>query len=147
VDLDLAVFGDPFTKLCELATALQARGLGAQLILPDAEDPLGRVVTVSGDDFDIVQLVNFYNPLRPADNPGHAAIVTAEPLVGTTLRVATFPHLVALKLYAGGAKSRLDAIELLACNSSVSRDEVRAICVRFGLGEELAMLLHDLDHR
>ena len=49
------------------------------------------------------------------------------------------PLLIALKLYAGGHKSKADIIELLVRNPDLELDEVRSACARYGLGglEEL----------
>lgn len=60
---------------------------------------------------------------------------------GMSLPVVDLPHLIALKLYAGGRKSELDVLELLARNPAASRDEIVETCARFGLGDALARLL------
>ena len=48
-------------------------------------------------------------------------------------------HLIALKLYAGGHKSKADIIELLARNPTLDLGEVRQLCQTYQLGglEEL----------
>lgn len=46
---------------------------------------------------------------------------------GSQLRLVPIPQLVALKLYAGGYKSKSDIIELLAHNPDVDRADVRAV--------------------
>ena len=48
-------------------------------------------------------------------------------------------HLIALKLYAGGQKSKAAIIELLVRNRDLELDEVRSARARYGLGgdEEL----------
>ena len=58
---------------------------------------------------------------------------------GNPLKIVPIPHLIALKLYAGGHKSQADIIELLLRNPSLDLDEVRTVCARYGLGglEEL----------
>ena len=40
----------------------------------------------------------------------------------------TLPHLVALKLYAGGTKSRADIVELLARNPDADMAAIRDLC-------------------
>jgi len=78
--------------------------------------------------------VNFYNPLSPAVNPGQDAIRSARTLVPETgLPVVDLEHLIALKLYAGGHKSRSDVIELVQRNPEASREGIRAVCASFGL--------------
>jgi hypothetical protein len=52
---------------------------------------------------------------------------------------------VALKLYAGGAKSKLDVVEILERNPAVSTDAVRDLCARFGLGAALDEILNALE--
>jgi hypothetical protein len=139
-DLDLATVADPFTTLAKVAAACRAEGWDAKLITPDGEDPLGGVLTITGGDFRPVQLVNFYNPLRPRGNPGAAAIEHSTPTIqGTSLAVVDLPHLIALKLYAGGPKNRADVIELLARNPDADLASIDATCARFGLDEELRL--------
>jgi hypothetical protein len=55
------------------------------------------------------------------------------------LKIVPIPHLIALKLYAGGHKSKADIIELLARNPDLELDDVRSVCARYRLGglEEL----------
>lgn len=141
-DLDLASCVDPFTSLRELRRVLEAKGFEVRFGEPDAMDPLGGVLTVTGTDFDAVQVVNFHNPLSGVGNPGREAIETASAtLEGYALRVVDVPHLIALKLYAGGPKSRGDVLELLARNREVPREEIADVCSRHHLGTEWADLL------
>jgi hypothetical protein len=55
------------------------------------------------------------------------------------LKIVPIPHLIALKLQAGGHKSKADIIELPVRNPDLELDEVRSVCARYGLGglEEL----------
>jgi hypothetical protein len=140
-DLDIATATDPFTVLRELVTTLRGEGLAAELNEPDRDDPLGGVVNVRGDDFELVQVVNFLNPLGGAPNPGADAIRSATPIPGMGLKVADLSHLIALKLYAGGAKSKLDVIELLARNPGADRAAIRAVCARHRLDAALDSIL------
>ncbi len=50
------------------------------------------------------------------------------------LEIVPIPHLIALKLYAGGHKSTADIIELLVRNPDLELDEVRSVCARYALG-------------
>jgi hypothetical protein len=68
------------------------------------------------------------------------ALADALPLPGTKLRVVDVMGLIAFKLYAGGAKSTLDVLELLAKND-VDRDALARRCASLGLGESLARVL------
>ena len=44
------------------------------------------------------------------------------------------PQLVALKLYAGGLKSKADILELLTRNPEADLDEIRKVCKRYRVG-------------
>jgi hypothetical protein len=60
---------------------------------------------------------------------------------GSSMKVVPLPQLVALKLYAGGYKSKADIVELLTRNPEADADEIRAVCSRYrlhGLEELLA---------
>jgi hypothetical protein len=47
---------------------------------------------------------------------------------GSGLRIVPLAHLVALKLYAGGTKSRADIVELLARNPDADMAAIRHLC-------------------
>jgi len=143
VDFDLATDVDPFRILPRLVKALEEKGYAVELVEPDAQDPLGGVLNITGPGFSMVQVVNFENPLSNARTPATAAIKNAESgrIEGTRLRTVTLADLVALKLYAGGAKSQLDVIELLARNQPVDLDNVRRVCAAAGLEPELEAVL------
>ena len=144
-DVDLATHVDPQAVLRGLERTFQQQGYATQLILPDAEDPLGRVLSVTGEDFDAVQVVNFYNPWTAARNPGESSIRTAEARIpGYDLRVVDVPHLVALMLYAGGARNTSDVLELIVRNRDVDRDAIRRLCEQFDLGAEIDEVLRDV---
>jgi hypothetical protein len=49
------------------------------------------------------------------------------------LRIVPLPQLVALKLYAGGSKSRADIVELLRRNPDVDLAPIRQACRRYRL--------------
>jgi len=63
---------------------------------------------------------------------------------GSSLVVVELAHLVALKLYAGGLKSRADALGVLAANPDADLEAVRAACSSAGLGDELDKLLREM---
>lgn len=141
-DVDLATHVDPRTALRDLARVMQQQGYSTRLILPDTEDPLGGVLNVTGKDFDAVQVVNFFNPWAVSNNPGESSIrAAAARIPGYDLPVVDVPHLVALKLYAGGPRNRNDVLELLERNREVDRDEIRRVCEQFDLGVELDAVL------
>jgi hypothetical protein len=140
-DLDLATVTDPFKVLEPVAKELESRGYEIELNLPDRDDPLGGVLTVRGEGADPVQVVNYFNPWNGWSKVGKQAVETAEDDALPPLAVVTVPHLVALKLYAGGRKSELDILELLARWPAELLDEVRIVCRGFGLENALDELL------
>ena len=112
---------------------------------PDAQDPLGGVLTISRADAGPVQIVNLDNSAYAGGHPrlGRIAVTTAEshPDLPTRIRVVRLPVLIALKLYAGGPKSELDVLELLDRNRRLDLEALRTLCANLGLGERLEDLL------
>ena len=147
-DLDLAV-STPLDRFRKLADALRQRGFEVELAEPDAQDPLGGVLTVSRGGAGPVQIVNFDNSTFSAGHPrlGRIAVTTAEsrPDLPTAIRVVTLPILIALKLYAGGAKSELDVLELLDRNRPVDLGALRKLCAELGLRDQLEEVLARLE--
>lgn len=123
-DFDLATDTDPFSTLRNVAAALRAEGLQAELLEPDAEDPLGGGISGLGAEV-----------VREA---------VGGSVEGSSLRVVSLPHLVALKLYAGGAAATRDVVEVLERNRPVDLERLREVCGRFGLDKELEAVLGDL---
>ena len=95
---DLRRIGD------ELRTVLQA---DVTIAMPDADDPLGGVITINRDGIRQIQVINFLNPIGVGDHPGREALAhTLEVrLAGERTNVVDLEHLVAMKLFAGGMKS------------------------------------------
>jgi hypothetical protein len=124
-DLDLGVNTDLDT-LNRVADALRTGGYDVEIREPDGEDPLGGVVDVRGP-FGLVQIVNYGGRFLAVIDGGLAAADTViRP--GSHLRIVPLPHLVALKLYAGGTKSRADIVELLSRNPDADTAAIRDIC-------------------
>lgn len=124
-DLDLGVSTDLAT-LHQVASSLRNAGFCVELREPDGQDPLGGVVDVSGS-FGLVQIVN-YGGRFPAVID--TALATADTVVRpeSRLRIVPLGHLVALKLYAGGTKSRADIVELLARNPTADMSAICTLC-------------------
>lgn len=136
-DFDLATATDPFGVLRRVRDALRGRGLDVELREPDMDDPLGGVLIVKAPLTSPVEVVNFLNPYAPSrGRVGIAAVETATPLQTGGLPVVNLPHLVALKLYAGGRKSELDVLEVLARNPKADLAVIGELCERFRLGDE-----------
>lgn len=129
-DLDLGVNAETPT-LRAVVESLRQSGYPAELREPDADDPLGGVIDVTGA-FGHVQVVSFAGrfPAVIEDAVRAAKLVVRE---GSPLRLAPIPQLIALKLYAGGHKSKADIVELLARNPELDLAEVRAACKRYQL--------------
>lgn len=130
-DLDLGVTTDPVT-LHLIARSLSEAGFEVALREPDAADPLGGVIDVTGP-FGVVQIVNYGGRFPAVIETG---LATADSVVrpGSRLRVVPLPHLVALKLYAGGMKSRADIVEVLVRNPTADTAAIRDLCLQWRLG-------------
>jgi hypothetical protein len=130
-DLDLGVNAD-LPTLRAVVSSLREAGFEAELREPDAADPLGGVIDVSGR-FGLVQIISYAGrfPAVIEDAVRLSTLVVRE---GSPLKIVPIPHLIALKLYAGGHKSKADIIELLVRNPDLDLDEVRAVCARYLLG-------------
>ncbi len=127
-DLDLG--GDlPLESLLKLASALRKEGYSVELREPDAEDPLGGVLDVNGR-FGQIQVVSFHGrfPSVIHDALREATLPVAE---DSLLRIIPLPHLVVLKLYAGGLKSMSDVVEVLSLNEDADLDAIEALCHRY----------------
>ena len=124
-DLDLGVNTDLGT-LGRVADSLRTAGFEVEFREPDGEDPLGGVVDVRGP-FGLVQIVN-YGGRFPAVIDGGLAAADTVIRPGSRLRIVPLPHLVALKLYAGGTKSRADIVEVLSRNPDADMAKIRELC-------------------
>lgn len=129
-DLDLGI-NAPLPKLRQLTEAFLQAGFQAELREPGTEDPLGGVIDVRGS-FGLVQIVNFADrfPAVIDDAVRSSTVVARE---GSALCLVPIPHLIALKLYAGGHKSKADIIELIARNPGLDLEAVRNLCAGYRL--------------
>ncbi|HEY0096103.1 MAG TPA: hypothetical protein VGB96_17375 [Archangium sp.] len=133
-----------------LEETLRREGFEVQFDAPDAGDALGGVLRVKGDDFERVEVVNFYNPwpgARDCTVLAREALREAKVELSpeSPLRVVSLPYLIALKLYAGGRKSANDVLELLERNRDhLDLAGLRDVCNRHGLGAALEPLLTEL---
>ncbi|HEX8439221.1 hypothetical protein [Archangium sp.] len=149
-DFDLATNTNPFPTFRRLEEALRQEGFEVQFEAPDADDALGGVLRVKGDNFERVEVVNFQNPWPGArDGTVLAREALREASVPLSpespLRVVSLPYLIALKLFAGGRKSTTDVLELLERNRDrLDVAELRDVCTRHGLGPALEPLLQEL---
>jgi len=129
MDVDFGVDAD-LKRMRGLVETLRARGYDAELREPDADDPLGGVIDVSGE-FGLVQIVNFGErfpaAIRDALNGEEIRIRPGG------LRVMPIPQLVALKLYAGGWKSLADIVELLRRNPQADLEMIGETCRKYRL--------------
>jgi hypothetical protein len=129
-DIDLGVNADLITMRA-LTQSLRREGFTAELREPDGADPLAGVIDVSGT-FGLLQIISFADrfPAVIDDALRLAKLVVRK---GSSLRLVPLPQLIALKLYAGGYKSKADIIELLARNQDMDLEEVRSVCKRYRL--------------
>lgn len=130
-DLDLGVNAD-LPTLRAAVGSLREAGFETELREPDAGDPPGGVIGVSGP-FGLVKIISYAGrfPAVIEDAVRLSTLVVRE---GSPLKMVPIPHLIALKLYAGGHKSKADIIELLVRNPALELDEVRSVCARYLLG-------------
>ena len=135
-DIDLGVNAD-LPTMRAVVESLRKQGFTAELREPDGADPLGGVIDVTGP-FGFLQIISFAGRF-PAVIDDAVRASTLVVRAGSSLRIVPIPHLIALKLYAGGYKSKADIVELLARNPDFDLSEVRALCKRYHLSglEEL----------
>jgi hypothetical protein len=129
-DLDLAVVAD-LPTLRRIAVELRGLGFRVELREPDVEDPLGGVIDVESGQ-GLVQIIS-YGGRFPAVIEDAIRATTHLLRADSPLRLVPMPHLIALKLYAGGHKSKADIVELLLRNPGVDVPEIRALCDRYRL--------------
>ena len=144
-DLDFGVAVFAFDSLQPIAAQLRGRGLEVDVGEPAPDDPLGGVVTVSGTDFDSIQIVNLRAPGGRYEKLAREAIATAQQEAELGLPVVDLPHLVALKLVAGSRKDELDILELLRANPETPLVTVLAVCAGHRLKTRLERLLETGD--
>ncbi|MFY8216611.1 MAG: hypothetical protein ACOVMP_08420 [Chthoniobacterales bacterium] len=127
-DLDLG----GVLSLCDLrdlAAALKQHGYAVDVREPDADDPLGGVIDIQGN-FGQVQVVSFCDRfpavIRDALRESNMRVAENSPL-----RIIPLPHLVVLKLYAGGLKSMSDIVEVLSLNEDADLDAIDALCRQY----------------
>lgn len=131
-DLDLGVNATRAT-LRAVRDELLSRGYGVELREPDGDDPLGGTIDVVAEPGGLVQVVNFDNsPSNGFPAVIRDALQAMGPPTGK-LRVAPLPYLIAMKLYAGGEKSRRDIQALVQHNPNEDWEAIRALCKRYGL--------------
>jgi hypothetical protein len=140
-DIDLAVDADlSLMRSCTLT--LSKAGYEAVLHEPDADDPLGGVIDISGT-FGLVQIISFADRF-PAAIKDALASSELRLYPGSPLRLIPIPQLVALKLYAGGHKAKADIIELLKRNPEQDRAEITRTIKRYRL-RGLPQIWQELD--
>ena len=129
-DIDLGVNAS-VPKLREVTQSLQEAGYHADLREPDGDDPLGGVIDVHGD-FGSLQIVSFAGrfPAVIDDAVSNSNLVVRK---GSPLKLVPIPHLIALKLYAGGFKSKADIVALLVRNPDLDLKSVRSLCQGYQL--------------
>jgi hypothetical protein len=114
-----------------ITDSLKKGDFAEELREPDGTDPLGGVIDVTGP-FGLLQVISFADRF-PAVIEDALAAATLVVRAGSPLRLVPIPQLIALKLYAGGHKSKADIVELLARNPDLDLDEIRATCERYRL--------------
>ena len=129
-DIDLGV-NIAIRDLDAVAAGIRDAGYDVEVREPDGQDPLGGVLDVI-DQAGLVQIVNFGERFPAVIDSGHAE-ATLRVRSGASLRIIPLAHLIALKLYAGGMKSKADIVELLKRNPDADLDEIQMLCRRYRL--------------
>jgi len=129
-DIDLGVNAS-IPQLHAIRDALAKANFNAVLREPDGQDPLGGVIDITGS-FGLVQIISFHDRF-PAVIEDALNAATASIRPNSLLKLAPLPQLVALKLYAGGLKSKADIAELLTRNPEADLDAIRQTCNRYHL--------------
>lgn len=129
-DLDLGVVAT-VEQMRTVVADLRRRGFEAELREPGVDDPLAGVIDVRGE-FGLVQIISYAGrfPAVIEDAVRHATLAVR---AGSRLRIVPVPHLVALKLYAGGPKSEADIVALLERNPGTDLEAIRDLCARYRL--------------
>jgi hypothetical protein len=141
VDLDLAVYANPFEAFRDAHAQLTSAGFTAELVMPDTEDPLGGVINVTGVDFEPIQIINFDNPMNRRGIHRLVGEILSEIQPGESgLAVVPLELLVLLKLFAGDRQSLRDIHELLRVNPNCDRNKITELARRAGLDKDWAAL-------
>ncbi|MGA0333580.1 MAG: hypothetical protein ACO3N7_04710 [Kiritimatiellia bacterium] len=124
-DVDLAGVVS-LDKLHDFKDRLQQSGYDVELRLPDADDPLGGVLDIHHEE-GLIQLISFADrfPGVIRDALQEAKLTLSE---RGTLPIVPLAHLVVLKLYAGGLKSKADVVEVLSRNPDADLNAIEALC-------------------
>jgi hypothetical protein len=146
-DLDLGVAVLRFAPLQRVADELRDQGYEVDVGEPAPDDPLRGVVTVSGTDFDPIQVMNLRAPGGRHERLAREAIATAKHVPELRLPVVDLAHLIALKLVAGARKDELDILELVSANPETPLASILDLCRRYRLKTRLEELLRSNDGR
>lgn len=134
-DIDLA--GNiSVTQFHQLADALSENGYATELHLPDQQDPLAGVLNVTCPA-GLIQIISYHDRF-PAVIEDALNIADLRFSDSSSICIIPLSHLVVLKLYAGGLKSKLDIIEVLKRNPQVDLNDIALQCERYqvsGFGE------------
>ncbi|MEO0416036.1 MAG: hypothetical protein AAF226_13900 [Verrucomicrobiota bacterium] len=129
-DIDLGVVAEP-KVFNQVANEIKSLGHRVELREGSFDDPLAGVIDISGN-FGLVQIINFHERFPAVI--WDAVNSSQEPIrENSPLKLIPLPHLVALKLYAGGLKSKADILELLRSNPEADIDEIIATCNKYRL--------------
>jgi hypothetical protein len=129
-DIDLGINAS-IASLRFVVESLNKAGYPAVLREPDLNDPLGGVIDVNGP-FGLIQIVNFGERF-PAIIDGALRVANMSVNEGSKLKIVPLPYLIALKLYAGGYKSKADIIELIQRNKDLDLEAIRTLCLKYQL--------------
>lgn len=139
-DVDFGIAVSP-RRMRELADAMANPEREVELGEPDADDPLGGVISVHRRGSTPVQIVNFDN--SPAGGfpalvrDAERSAVSVPELPGM---LVSAEDLVLFKLYAGGTKSEFDIVHFFA-HRTIDLDQLKARAKAYGLEKQLIAVL------
>lgn len=143
-DVDLAV-ALPLSEFEVLAHSLRSEFSEVSLAHPDAQDPLGGVITIRETGALPIQIINFDNsPSGGFPRLVQDALVRAEIHDGTLAKIPLAEDLVFFKLYAGGPKSNLDILELMT-RTRIDIERLRTRAAEYRMTRELEAVLRLVD--
>lgn len=139
-DIDFAIAVDP-SRLPAIATHLEQLGVTAVASPPKPQDPLGGIVTVRRGDAAPIQIVNFDNsPTGGCPQLVKEALDRSTQPQGGVCKLPTVEDVVLFNLYAGGAKSQVDILELLT-RTRVDVDTLKERATEYRMSAQLDSLL------
>jgi len=140
VDLGLTASHD---QLEALSKDLEKNGYQVEYRVAGPEDPLGGVIDII-TEAGLVQVISYAErfPRVISDALQYSPFDLSE---DSSLKIAPITQLVAMKLYAGGIKSKADILEVLRANPEANIDDIEGYCQSCRL-QGFSEIRHELEN-